>query len=92
MFTVLIGFRIIYYFSKVGLDDKDYFDYHEYGRFFASTIYDYSFYIIGIQYGMANYIIQKGYSVKDVYNLNKKYLATTLNLVNPAKQKKKKFY
>ena len=90
LFTVLIGFRIIYYFSKVGLDDKDYFGYHEYGRFFASTIYDYSFYIIGIQYGMANYIIQKGYSVKDVYNLNKKYLATTLNLLNPVKQKKKK--
>ena len=90
LFTSLIILRIIYYFCNAGLDDKDYFGYHEYGRFYTSMIYNYSFYIIGIQYGMANYIIQKGYSVKDAYNLNKNYLVTTLNVLTPVNKKNKK--
>ena len=91
IFVILILFRIIYYFVKVGLDNKDYFGYNDYGQFYTSTIYNYSFYIIGIHYGMINYVIQKGYSIKDLMKNNKKYLISALNILNASKKKNKKY-
>ena len=91
IFVILIFIRLIYYFSKNGLDDKDYFGYHDYGQFYTSTIYNYSFYIIGIHYGMLNYVIQKGYSQKDINKNNKKYLIRTLKILNASKKKNKKY-
>ena len=90
IFIILIIFRVIYYFSKNGLDDKDYFGYSTFGLYYNSIVYDYSFYIIGIHFGMINYVIQKGYSIKDFNRQNKKYLESSLNLLNPLKKKNKK--
>ena len=89
-FFILISFRIIYYFIAIGLDDKDYFGLNEWGRFYTSLLYDYPFYIIGIHYGMINYVIQKGYSVKDLINKNKNYLISSSKILNASKKKNKK--
>ena len=90
IFLIIIIFRILYYFLNIGLDDKDYFGYNTFGQFYNSMIYDYSFYIIGIHFGMINYVIQKGYSIKDCNKQKKKYLVSSLNLLNPTKKKNKK--
>ena len=90
VFFILIIFRIAYYFLYVGLDDKDYFGYNKYGQFYNSMIYDYSFYIIGIHYGMINYVIQKAYSVKDCNKQNKRFLISSLNVLGPFKKKNKR--
>ena len=91
IFCILILFRIIYYFSKIGLDDKDYFGYNEYGQFYTSMLYNYSFYIIGVHFGMINYVIQKGYSLKDCLKNNKKYLNSSLTVLDATKKKNKKY-
>ena len=91
VFIFLIIFRIIYYFLTNGLDDKDYFGYHEWGQFYSSILYDYTFYIIGIHYGMINYIIQKGYTVKECKLQNKKYLESSLNILSASKKRNKKY-
>ena len=91
IFFILIAFRIIYYFISDKLNDKDYFGFSGYGQFYTSLIYDYSFYIIGIHYGMINYIIQKGYTKKDITSQNKKYLSSSLVMLNASKKLNKKF-
>ena len=91
IFFILIVFRIIYYFISDKLNDKDYLGFSGYGQFYTSLIYDYSFYIIGIHYGMINYIIQKGYTQKDIINQNKKYLSSSLIMLNAPKKLNKKF-
>ena len=92
LFIVSIFFRILYYFLYQGLDDKDYFGYHEWGQFYTSIIYNYSFYIIGIHYGMINYIIQKDYSQNDCIKKNKSYLLSSLKLLKATKKDNKKYY
>ena len=90
IFIILIVFRVIYYFVYVGLDSKDYFGYNKYGQFYNSMIYDYSFYIIGIHYGMINYVIQKGYEIKDCVKQKKSFLISSMNWLGPFKKKNKK--
>lgn len=89
-FFTLIVVRIIYYFINGKLDDKDYFGYSGYGQFYTSLFYDYSFYIIGIHYGMINYIIQKGYTKNEINNQNKKYLLSSLIMLNASRKTNKK--
>jgi len=90
-FIGLIIFRILYYFLYKGLDDKDYFGYHEWGQFFTSIIYNYSFYIIGIHYGMINYLIQKDYSYNDCIKKNKSYLISSFKFLKATKKEDKKY-
>ena len=86
IFILLFIFRIIYY-CIIKLDDKDYFGYKNYGKFYTSIIYDYTFYIIGIHFGMINYIIQKGYSFNECSKQNKIYLIHSLRLLKTIKRK-----
>jgi len=90
VFLILIVLRIVYYFIDVGLDDKDYFGFHKYGQFYTSMIYNYTFYIIGVHFGMINYVIQKGYSFTDCQNNNKIYLNSSFAILNIIKKKNKK--
>ena len=90
IFILLIIFRIAYYIQK-GMDDKNYFGFQEYGKFYTSIIYDYTFYIIGIHYGMINYVIQKGYSFKDCSKQNKVFLIHSLRVLKSAKKRSKKY-
>ena len=90
VFISLIVFRIIYYFFYVGLDDKDYFGYNKFGQFYNSMIYDYSFYIIGIHYGMINYVIQKGNSINVCNKQNKCFLINSLKILSPFKNRNKR--
>ena len=89
IFFILIIFRIIFYFVK-NLDDKDYFGYKEFGKFYTSILYNYIFYIFGIHYGMINYVIQKGYSFRECDRQNKIYLIEALRVVKSIKRKNKK--
>ena len=91
LFIILLAFRIFYYNLTLGLDDKDYFGYNEYGQFYTSFLYNYSFYIIGIHYGMINYVIQKGYSLNDCLKNNKEYLKSSLRILNASKKNNKKY-
>jgi hypothetical protein len=88
-FILLIIFRIVYYIKK-GMDDKNYFSLQEYGKFYTSLIYNYTFYIIGIHFGMINYAIQKGYSFRDCSTQNKVYLIHSLRILRSAKKRSKK--
>ena len=90
LFLILFVFRIGYYNQKK-LDDKNYFGYHDYGKFYTSILYDYTFYIVGIHYGMINYIIQKGYSFRDCSRQNKMYLLHSLRILKTTKRKSKKY-
>ena len=90
IFIILFAFRIGYYTQKK-LDDKNYFGYHDYGKFYTSILYDYIFYIIGIHYGMINYIIQKGYSFRECSRQNKLYLLHSLRVFRAIKRKKKQY-
>ena len=82
-------FRNIYYWIY-HLDNKDYFNFHEFGKFFNSMMYNYNFYIIGIFFGMINYILQKGYAERDTELDEKIYLFTTTKILKSIKRKKRK--
>ena len=88
IFILLIIFRIVFYIIKK-LDDKDYFGYKEFGKFYASLIYNYTFYIIGIHYGLINYVIQKGYTFRECDQQNKIYLINALHSFKSLKRKTK---
>ena len=88
LFILLIIFRIIFYVIKK-LDDKDYFGYQEFGKFYTSLLYNYTFYIIGIHYGMINYVIQKGYTFRECDQQNKIYLINALHAFKSLKRKTK---
>ena len=82
-------FRNIYYWIY-NLDNKDYFNFHEFGKFFNSMMYNYNFYIIGIFFGMINYILQKGYAERDVELEEKIYLFSTTKVLKSIKRKKRR--
>ena len=88
IFILLIIFRIVFYIIKK-LDDKDYFGYKEFGKFYTSLLYNYTFYIIGIHYGMINYVIQKGYTFRECDQQNKIYLINALHSFKSLKRKTK---
>ena len=88
IFILLIIFRIVFYIIKK-LDDKDYFGYKEFGKFYASLLYNYTFYIIGIHYGLINYVIQKGYTFRECDQQNKIYLINALHSFKSLKRKTK---
>ena len=90
IFIILFAFRIGYYIQKK-LDDKNYFGFHDYGKFYTSILYNYTFYIIGIHFGMINYIIQKGYSFRECSRQNKMYLLHSLRMLKTTKRKSKKY-
>ena len=90
IFFILFICRIVFYCQK-RLDNKDYFGYQEYGKFYTSVLYDYTFYIIGIHFGMINYIIQKGYSFRECSRQNKIYLIHSLRMLKATKRKSKKY-
>ena len=86
IFILLLIFRVVYY-CILNFDDKDYFGYQNYSKFYTSILYDYTFYIIGIHFGMINYIIQKGYSFNECSKQNKIYLIHSLRLLKTIKRK-----
>ena len=88
IFLALFIFRFVFYFMS-NLDDKDYFGLNEFGKFYNSLLYDYTFYIIGIHFGMINYVIQKGYSFRELGSQNKIYLIHSLRLLKNTKRKNK---
>ena len=53
-------------------------------------MYNYNFYIIGIFFGMINYILQKGYAERDTEFDEKIYLFTTTKILKSIKNEKKK--
>ena len=91
LFIILIASRIMYYFFNFGLDDKDYFGYYDFGQFYTSLLYNYPFYIIGIHFGMINYVIQKSFQYKDCITQNKIYLKSSIKILNAYKRKNKKY-
>ena len=91
IYIILFVFRIVFYCHKK-LDDKNYFGYNnEYGKFFTSILYNYTYYIIGIHFGMINYIIQKGYSFRECSRQNKVYLINSLRVLKTTKRRSKKY-
>lgn len=90
IFLALLIFRFVFYFMS-NLDDKDYFGPNEYGKFYNSLLYNYTFYIIGIHFGMINYVIQKGYSFREIGSQNKIYLIHSLRMLKNTKRKNKNY-
>ena len=87
---ILIFIYRIFYYSLNHLDNKDYFNFNEYGKFFNSILYNYNFYICGIIFGMINYVLQKGYAERDLELQEKIYLFSSTKFLRKIKKSKKK--
>ena len=93
-FLKLIGilifiYRIVFYCLN-NLDDKDYFSFNAYGKFYNSMLYNYNFYIIGIHFGMINYTLHKGYIERDLEMNEKNYLLSTIKFLKTIQTNKRK--
>ena len=86
---VIFIYRILYY-SLNHLDNKDYFNYHEFGKFYNSILYNYNFYICGTIFGMVNYVLQKGYAERDLELEEKIYLFSSTKFLKKVKKRKRK--
>ena len=86
---VIIFIYRIFYYSRNHLDNKDYFNYNEYGKFYNSILYNYNFHIIGIIFGMINYVLLKGYSKGDLI-YEKIYLLSAFKFLGFIKRKRRK--
>ena len=81
--------RILFYFCFRFLNVRDYFSFQSYGLFYSSLFYNYIYYLIGIYFGMLNYVIQKRYSVLDCKKNKKIYLIRSTQIVYIIKKRKK---
>lgn len=86
---VIIFIYRIFYYVRNHLDNKDYFNFNEYGKFYNSVLYNYNFHIIGILFGMVNYVLLKGYSKGDL-EFEKIYLFSSSKFLGFIKKKKKR--
>ena len=65
-----------------------------FGLFFTNPIYNFNYFLIGVYYGMNNYIIQKNLADNDLNKYNRPYFISSFNSVNNYKDlilNKKKF-
>lgn len=64
MIILLIGIRysLFAFFNRsvFQLYSTGYYQMQDYGHFFTNPVYNYSFYLIGVLFGLINYIVQKG--------------------------------
>lgn len=81
--------RIIFYISFGFLNNRDYFSFKYYGLFYSSLFYNYIYYLIGIYFGMFNYVIQKRYSILDCKKNKKIYLIHIIQVIEIIKKRKK---
>ena len=87
-------FMIILFLSRIliylisGFKDRDYFNYQSYGQFYNSLFYNYIYYLLGIYFGMLNYIIQKRYTILDCKKNKKKYLINCVKIVEIINKRK----
>ena len=89
--TILALFllRIIFYTCFGFLNNRDYFSFKSYGLFYSSLFYNYMYYLIGIYFGMLNYVIQKRYSILDCKKNKKIYLLHSIQVIEIIKRRKK---
>ena len=87
---ILIFIYRIFFYVMRHLDNKDYFNFHDYGKFYNSMLYNYSFHIAGIIFGMITYVLQKGYAERDSEILDKIYLLSSAKLIKTIKKQKRK--
>ena len=90
LILILFLVRILFYFI-FNLNIRDYFSfqtYQSYGPFYTSIIYNYIYYLIGIYFGMLNYIIQKKYSYLECKKNKKIYLISGVKIIEIIKKRK----
>ena len=85
---VLFLARVLYYFISGFVNIRDYFSYKSYGQFYTSLIYNYMYYLLGIYFGMLNYVIQKRYSYLDCKKNKKIYLIHCVKVIEIIKERK----
>ena len=83
----LFFFRIIYYYIEKE-NSRDYLSFHSFGQFYTSLVYNYIYYLLGIYFGMLNYVIQKRYSVLDCKKNKKIYLINCVKIIEKIKERK----
>lgn len=89
--TILLLFigRLLFYFISGFINIRNYFSFQSFGQFYTSIIYNYIYYLIGIYFGMFNYIIQKRYSYMDCIKNKKNYLINCVKIIEIIKKRKK---
>lgn len=94
LFVVFITIRFVLYYCY--FDPKSTFatdflkgQQNTYGLFFIFPLYNYSYFIIGVIFGLINYSIQKGISANDVEEGDKGYLRTVVFLAERLKDLKR---
>ena len=89
--TILILFigRLLFYFISGFINIRNYFSFQSYGQFYTSIIYNYIYYLIGIYFGMFNYIIQKRYLYMECIKNKKSYLINCVKIIEIIKKRKK---
>lgn len=94
IFLILILLRLSLYFFKENIYSTLFYYYEGYGYIFINPLYNFTFFIIGIFFGMINYTIQNSIGRKDAIGLKKNYLisATYISQAFSDKTKKKYFF
>ena len=81
--------RLLFYFISAFNNIRNYFSFQSYGQFYTSIIYNYIYYLIGIYFGMFNYIIQKRYLYMECIKNKKNYLISCVKIIEMIKKRKK---
>lgn len=72
MILIVIKYSLFIYFNRATtqLYSTAYYQVQDFGSLFINSIYNYSFYIIGVLFGLMNYTVQKGLIVNKEIPLN----------------------
>jgi hypothetical protein len=92
IFIGLILLRLSVYFVKQNLFSSLFYYYEDYGYLFINPLYNFTFFIIGIFFGMINYTIQNSIGKKDAIGLKKNYLITATYVSQAFSDKSRKKY
>ena len=78
---IIIALRIVF-MIKFDFSTIEYLSNYGYGQIFKNPLFNFNYYLIGIYFGMVNYIIQKKLNTKLVSNENKEFLLRPSYTVN----------
>jgi len=85
--SISILIKIIFHFSiDIFSHEILYFYNYDFGSIFINPIYNYDFYLIGVIFGMFNYIIQKDIKISNIKE-EKPFLIISIYIVNFLKNK-----
>ena len=87
---LLAVFKIIYNFAKHGNNPGFFYFDSVYQRFFLNPIYNFSYFLIGLFYGIVNYVVQNDISKKETFTRERPMLGIPISISNTCDYKNSK--